>query len=114
LAVSLKRALMEILTDWSHGAVDTWLAKYEAEGLPIQKRHLNTFSASVFEIGRLYSTALMWGYESLADREACRGAMCADPDRQEFISEIRRFEAVVAQDVMIMNPVRLSPVVTTA
>jgi hypothetical protein len=77
MAVLLKRALMEILTDWSHGAVDTWLAKYEAEGLPIQKRHLNTFSASVSEIGRLHTMALMWGYESFADREARPSAIYA-------------------------------------
>lgn len=25
------------------GTVDGWLKKYETEGLPIQKRHLNTF-----------------------------------------------------------------------
>jgi hypothetical protein len=38
------------------GAVDTWLAKYEAEGLPIQKRHLNTF-LGIYLSGRLHNGA---------------------------------------------------------
>jgi NIPSNAP len=97
------------------GAVDTWLAKYESEGLPIQKRHLNTFlGLYLSEIGRPHTTVLMWGYESLADRTARRGAMYADPDWQEFIDEIWTREAVLAQDVMIMNPVRFSPLVAMA
>jgi hypothetical protein len=56
----------------------------------------------------------MWGYESLADRTARRGAMYADPDWQEFVDEIWTREAVLAQDLMIMNPVRFSPVVAMA
>jgi hypothetical protein len=92
------------------GTVDGWLKKYEAEGLPVQKRHLNRFvGLYVSEIGTLHTTVLMWAYESLADREARRTAMYADPDWQKFISEIWALNAIERQDVMIMNPASYSP-----
>lgn len=92
------------------GSVDGWLKKYEAEGLPIQKRHLNTFlGLYVSEIGRLHTTVLMWAYDSLADREARRAAMYADPDWQAFIAGVWALDAIQSQDVMIMNPAPFSP-----
>jgi hypothetical protein len=92
------------------GTVDGWLKKYEAEGLPVQKRHLNRFvGLYVSEIGTLHTTVLMWAYENLADREARRTAMYADPDWQKFISEIWALNAIERQDVMIMNPASYSP-----
>ena len=37
------------------GTVDGWLKHYEAEGLPIQKRHLGQFvGLYISEIGRLH------------------------------------------------------------
>jgi len=94
------------------GTVDGWLKKYEAEGLPIQKRHLNKFlGLYVSEIGRLHTTVLMWSYDSLADREARRAAMYADPAWQAFISSIWDLHAIQSQDVMIMHPAPFSPVV---
>ena len=83
-------------------------------GSPSRSGISTRFSASVSGIGRLNTTVLMWGYESRADREARRGATYADPDWQEFINEIRTREAVLAQDVMIVNPVCFSPVVAMA
>ncbi|MDR3474956.1 MAG: NIPSNAP family protein [Devosia sp.] len=92
------------------GAVDFWMRKYEAEGLPIQRQHLNTFMGLyVSEIGRLHTTVLMWAYDSLADREARRQAMYADPAWQKFIGEVWALEAIVSQDVMIMNTASFSP-----
>ncbi|CAN7531801.1 NIPSNAP family protein [Rhizobium sp. LjRoot98] len=92
------------------GTVDGWMKKYEAEGLPVQKRHLNRFvGLYVSEIGTLHTTVLMWAYESLADREARRAAMYADPDWQKFIGEIWALNAIERQDVMIMNPASYSP-----
>jgi len=92
------------------GTVDGWLRKYESEGLPIQKRHLNRFlGLYVSEIGRLHTTVLMWGYDSLADREARRKAMYADPEWQSFISSVWALDAIQNQDVMIMNPASFSP-----
>ncbi len=92
------------------GSVDGWLKKYESQGLAIQKRHLNRFlGLYVSEIGKLHTTVLMWGYDSLADREARRQAMYQDPDWQTFISEVWSLDAIQSQDVMIMNPAPFSP-----
>lgn len=87
------------------GSIDLWVKKYEAQGLPIQKRHLNKFvGLYVSEIGALHTTVLMWAYDSLADREARRSAMYADPEWQAFISEVWQLNAIQSQSVMIMNP----------
>ncbi|PSJ57121.1 NIPSNAP family protein [Pseudaminobacter soli (ex Li et al. 2025)] len=92
------------------GTFDGWLKKYETEGLPIQKRHLNRFlGLYVSEIGHLHTTVLMWGYDSLADREARRAAMYADPDWQAFINGVWSLNAIQSQDAMIMNPAPFSP-----
>ncbi len=40
--------------------------------------------------------------------------MIVNPDWQKFIGEIWALEAILAQDVMIMNPARFSPVVAMA
>ena len=92
------------------GSVEGWLKKYETEGLPIQKRHLNTFvGLFVSEIGHLHRTVLIWAYNDLADREARRTAMYADPDWQAFIDSVWKLDAIRNQDVMIMNPAGFSP-----
>jgi hypothetical protein len=95
------------------GTVDKWMKKYEADGLPVQKRHLNTFvGLYVSEIGTLHTTVLMWAYDSLADREARRQSMYADPEWQKFITEVWSLDAIQKQDVMIMNPAPYSPAVS--
>ena len=58
--------------------------------------------------GMLHTTVLMWGYDNLADREARRAAMYADPEWQTFISEVWKLDAIQKQDVMIMNPAPFS------
>lgn len=92
------------------GTLDGWMEKYRAQGLPVQKRHLNRFvGLYVAEIGCLHTSVLMWAYDSLADREARRAAMYKDPDWQKFISEIWALGAIKKQEVMIMNPAPYSP-----
>jgi NIPSNAP len=94
------------------GSVGGWMNKCEREGLPIQKKHLNTFlGLYVSEIGRLHTTVLMWAHDSLADREARRKAMEADPDCRKFIGEVLALGAILTQDVMILNPAPFSPAV---
>ena len=96
------------------GAVAGWMSKYEREGLPIQKRRLNTFlGLYVSEIGRLHTVVLMWAYDSLADREMRRKAMEADPDWKKFIGEVFALDAILTQDVMIMSPAPFSPPVAS-
>lgn len=95
------------------GTVTGWMAKYETEGLPIQKRHLGRFvGLYVSEIGRLHTIVLIWAYDSLADREARRAAMYADPEWTKFIASVWALDAIMAQDVMIMNPASCSPTPT--
>ena len=86
------------------GTLKTWLGKYESEGLPIQKKHLGRFLGLwVAEIGVLDSTVTMWAFESLADREARRRALEADPEWTRYIDEIWRMDAIQAQEVKIMR-----------
>ena len=92
------------------GTVDKWLKKYETEGLPIQRRHLNRFmGVYVTEIGHLHQIVLMWAYDSLADREARRNTMYVDPDWRKFIDEVWALDAIQAQDVKIMKPADFNP-----
>ena len=92
------------------GTIDMWRCKYEAEGLEIQKRHLNRFvGLYTSEIGRLHTSVLIWAYDSLADREQRRQAMSGDPAWQKFIAEVWALEAIQSQDVMIMTPAPSSP-----
>lgn len=92
------------------GTIEGWMKKYERDGLPVQKRHLNTFMGLyISEIGRLHTSVLMWAYDDLADRESRRQAMYKDPDWQAFIASIWDLDAIQSQDVMIMNPADYSP-----
>ena len=92
------------------GTVDGWLEKYEAEGLPIQKRLLGHFvGLYISEIGRLNRIVLIWAYRSLADRERRRAALMADPAWQAFIQSVWALDAIQEQDVMVMNPAPCSP-----
>ncbi len=96
------------------GTVDDWLRHYEAEGLPIQRRHLGSFiGLYVSEIGRLHRVVLIWAYESLAARERRRAAMSADPAWKAFIQSVWNLDAIQEQDVMVMTPARCSPPVAT-
>ena len=92
------------------GTMPKWVDKYGREGLPIQKRHLGTFlGVYVTELGKLHTILLMWSYDSLADRERRRAAMAADPDWQKYIAEVWALDALVSQDVTIMNPSAFNP-----
>jgi hypothetical protein len=92
------------------GTLAKWVKKYEAEGLPIQKRHLGTFlGLFVTDIGNLHQTVMLWGYEDLADRDRRRGAMAADPAWQKFTSEVQALEAMQAQEIKILKPTEASP-----
>ena len=92
------------------GTVDRWMKKYETEGLEIQKRHLNRFvGVYVTEIGHMHQIVLMWSYDSLADREARRAHLNADPDWKRYIAEVWEMNAIQQQDVKIMNPATFNP-----
>ena len=86
------------------GSLQAWLAKYESESLPIQKKHLGQFLGLwVTEIGEMHQTVVMWGYDSLSDRETRRAAMESDPEWRRYIGEIWKMEAIRAQEVKILR-----------
>ena len=92
------------------GTVEGWRKLYEGEGLAIQKRHLNRFlGLYISEIGRLNTIVLMWGYDNLADREAQRTTMYADPAWRDFMAKVTALNAIQSQDDMIMDPAPSSP-----
>ncbi len=93
------------------GTLGKWLAKYEAEGLAIQKQYLGEFLGMfTTEIGNLHQVVFMWGYESLADRETRRATMEADPEWKRFIEEIWDLQAIEEQNIKMLRPVSFSPI----
>jgi hypothetical protein len=92
------------------GTMGKWLKKYETEGLPLQKRYLGVFMGLyTAETGNVHQVVFMWGYESLADRDARRATMAEDPEWQKFISEVWALDAIQAQEIKILKPAAFSP-----
>ena len=92
----------------AHGKMRDYLERYERDGLPVQTRYLGPLvGVFVSEIGTLNQVVYLWRYDSLADREARRARMAGDPEWKAFV---RSNEGTfVHQEVMILNPVRFSP-----
>lgn len=91
------------------GNLQTFLEVYEAEGLPIQNRILGGLIGYFFsEIGTLNQAVHLWRYDSLADREARRAALMAEPDWQAFIAKTAPM--IERQEVAILNPTAFSPI----
>lgn len=92
------------------GMVGPWLKKYEAEGLPLQKQYLGKpLGFFTTEFGNLHQVVLLWGYDSLDDRDRRRAAMSADPAWQKYIGEIWAMNAIEAQENKILRPTAFSP-----
>ena len=71
------------------GRLNDYLKIYEAEGYPLQLKYLghNLGWYVSMDIGPLNQVVHMWGYDSLADREARRGALAKDPAWGEFLAK---------------------------
>jgi hypothetical protein len=92
------------------GTLGKWVKKFETEGLAIQKRHLGHYiGLFVTDIGNLHQTILMWGYDSIGDRETRRAAMNADPAWQKYMDEVITMDALVAQEIKIIKPTASTP-----
>ena len=92
------------------GTMGRWLKKYETEGLAIQKRHLGTFlGLYTTEVGNLHQIVFMWGYDSMADREARREALGADPAWRKYLDEVWAMDALLSQEIKILKPASFSP-----
>ena len=90
------------------GTVRDYLRTYEAEGLPLQKKHLGRLVGSFFtEIGPLNEIVHLWAYDSLDDRAARRAALSADPAWVTYAPKI--FAFIEIQESKILVPAPFSP-----
>lgn len=93
-----------------HGKMGEYLARYEKCGLELQRRYLgHHIGCFVTEIGPLNQVIHLWGYASLADREARRERLEQDPQWVAF----RRMNggSFVAQENKILRATSFSPAV---
>ena len=82
--------------------------RYEAIGLPLQRRHLgHHIGCFISEIGSHDQIVHMWGFASMADREARRERMEKDPEWQAFRQLIAG--TFSAQENMILRSAPFSP-----
>lgn len=82
------------------------LRHYEDVALPMQRHYLGDpfgfFQTHIGDIGRMVH---LWKYESLADRDARRDAMEADPKWQAYRREVVEQDAVQDMRNQILKPV---------
>ena len=71
------------------GKLNEYLKLYEVEAYPLQLKYLghNVGWYVSQDIGPLNQVVHLWAYESLADREARRGALAKDPAWAAFIEK---------------------------
>lgn len=64
----------------AHGRNKEYIALFEAEGLPVQLRHLgNLIGYFTTAVGPVNEVVHLWGFEDFADMEQRRAARDADP-----------------------------------
>ena len=91
-----------------HGGMAAYLARYEREALPVQRRHLGPLIGFyVSDLGPLNEVVHLWAYDSYADREARRARLDADPDWAAFVRG--NAGTFVKQEVKILRPASFSP-----
>lgn len=90
------------------GMLGEFVKIYGEYGLPIQKKHLGSFIGYfVTEIGELNHVVAIWAYESLADRDARRAVMLADPSWPDYLARVKGL--IDIQATRILKPVPFSP-----
>lgn len=90
------------------GRMTDFLAAYETLGLPIQKEYLGGLVGYfTSDIGELNHVVSFWRYDSLADREARRSRMLADPHWSNYLASIAG--TIDTQSIRILNPTAFSP-----
>lgn len=75
------------------GKLNEYLKLYETEALPLQLKYLGHCVGWYVsnDIGPLSQIVHMWAYESLADREARRARLAADPAWPKFLEKAMLF-----------------------
>ena len=90
------------------GKVQEFLALYEREGLPLHTKYLPMIGYFVSEIGTLNQVIIMWGYESMADRDTRHAALYADPEWIAFGPKTTPF--IQKMETAILRPTSFSPI----
>jgi hypothetical protein len=91
-----------------NGRMQEYLERYEAVGLALQRRYLgHHIGCYVSEIGALDQVVHLWGYASMADREARRVRMEQDREWTRF----RKMNAgeFTVQQTRILRAASFSP-----
>ncbi len=90
------------------GKLPEVLRMYEAEGIPIQQRHLGGFVAAfTTDVGALSTYTTLWRYESYAERERRRADLQADEQWKEFLARLQPL--LHTQQNRILVPTSFSP-----
>ncbi|MEX0694127.1 MAG: NIPSNAP family protein [Rhodospirillales bacterium] len=92
----------------AHGRNKEYLALFEAEGLPVQMKHLgNLIGYFTTAVGPVNEVVHLWGYQDLADMERRRKARDADPAWAEY----KRKSAGMLTDQRnkLLSPASFSP-----
>jgi hypothetical protein len=90
------------------GEVQAYLERYERHGKPIHWQYLGEpVGWFVTDAGELNQVVHLWRYASMAEREARRAALYADPGWNAYRAQAG--ERVVHQSNRIMRPTAFSP-----
>ncbi|GGE05885.1 NIPSNAP family containing protein [Aureimonas endophytica] len=83
-----------------------FLSTYEEVGLPMQRHYIGEpFGFFQTHIGELSRIVHLWGYESLADREARRETMEADPTWVDYRRRVVAEDHLLDMRNQILKPV---------
>jgi hypothetical protein len=95
------------------GKVNDYLTLYQTEALPLQLKYLGHCVGWYVsnDIGPLSQLVHMWAYEDLADREARRAKLAADPAWPPFLERalplLDRMENKILRPVPFFTPPEL-------
>jgi hypothetical protein len=82
-----------------------FVALYEAEGWPLQQKHLGNCVGWYTTVeGELNTVVHMWGYADQGDREKRRAAMAADPAWQAYLGKVGAQGALIRMQNRIIRP----------
>ncbi|MAX74865.1 MAG: NIPSNAP family protein [bacterium] len=90
------------------GATPAFMELYEAEGLALHRKYLPMLGYFTSDIGPQNQIVTLWGYESMAEREAKRAALYADPEWIAFGPRMTPF--IQTMENVILKPTSFSPI----
>lgn len=91
------------------GKLREFLTLYEAEGFPVQSKHLGKpFAWFTTEVGNVNEIIHIWAYEDLSDRQKRRAAMQADPAWQAYLAKASGFFQTMTNRIVV--PTSFAPI----